>query len=193
MTNEENQQTSEDNGAENVDINESTQSEDRQDNGQEEDPTDYKAEAAKYKRLFEKAQKGGDKQESTTSESKETTSNSTEFGYGEKAYLNSLGYTDSADHDLVQEAMAETGKTLEQVMASKYIVADIKEAQEDRKTQAATETKGNTRRTQSSSKTEVDYWIKKGELPEETALRRKVIHKRAELAKNASGRGKFNN
>ena len=149
-----------------------------------------KADAAKYKRLFEKSQK---KSERSSDSSEEKTTNDVILGYGEKAYINSLGYTDSEDHAYIQEVMEETGKTLDEVLEKGYVKKDLKEAAEDRKTQAATEISSKGRRAQSSSKTEVDYWVKKGELPEDTTLKRKVIHKKAELARAASGKGKFNN
>lgn len=197
MTNDENQQNVDTEGAENVQDTEQNLDEGReQETSNEDELAQAKAEAAKYRRLFEKSQKAessADSEESQRSE-KKTTSSNDGLGFGEKAYINSLGYTDAEDHAYIEQVMQETGQDLDTVMSKKYVQAELKENAEDRKTRAATETKGDSRRTQSSSKTEVDYWIKKGEMPpkENTALRRKVIAKRRALDPMGKA-NKFNN
>jgi hypothetical protein len=72
--------------------------------------------------------------------------------------------------------MKDTGKTLDEVLESKYFKAEIKEMRELEKTNSAMDTKS--KRGSQSASNSVDYWIAKGELPEDRELRSKVIAER---------------
>ena len=80
--------------------------------------------------------------------------------------------------------MKQTGKSLKDVVASKYFQAELKERQEARQVEKATPSAS--RRSASSPQTEVDYWIKKGELPpaDQVELRRAVVNAKMGKAKS---------
>lgn len=133
------------------------------------DPIDYDA---------AKAPKKGKKSESDEG-----------FGYGEKAYLAANGIKDVAEVELVQKVMADTGKTIEQVLGSKYFQAELNDMREFKASEEAG-AKGKNRGTNPSSIDSVDYWIKKGTLPpntpENTQLRRDVVNARAKAEKSGN-------
>jgi len=138
----------------------------------EEDTTDYKALALKMqgmaKRFQTKIKKLGETPPAKPSEPKPEG-----LDYAQKAYLAALGYKDEGEMAKVNEIMRGTGKKLEDVLMSKYFLAEINEMREQKKTQDAIPT--NSKRSGTSAKSEVDYWIAKGELPEDTVLARKVV------------------
>ena len=148
----------------------------------EEDTTDYKALAQKLqgmsKRFQTKLKKLAENPPAKPVEKKPDG-----LDYGQKAYLGVLGYKDEAEDNKVQEIMKATGKTLEQVLESKYFKSEIDEMREQKKTAEAIPTN---KRSASSAKNEVDYWIAKGELPDDVALRRKVVAARREKDSKAN-------
>jgi hypothetical protein len=109
-----------------------------------------------------------------------------EFGYGEKAYLNSLGITGTEAHDLIFGIARRTGDSIEEIAQSEYVKGKLKAF----KTQEATPS--GTNRTHSSARDTVGYWIEKGELPpaDQVELRRKVVN---EKIKRASSGSRFGN
>ncbi|NOQ68317.1 hypothetical protein GQ568_02655 [Patescibacteria group bacterium] len=102
---------------------------------------------------------------------------SSKLDYGKKAFLVANGIKGSKELELVQKVASETGKTLEEVLESKYFKADLEEMRELDKTEDATP-KGSKRTGQSSGKDTVDYWIKKGDLPTDRKLRQDVVNAR---------------
>ncbi len=96
----------------------------------------------------------------------------TEFGYGEKAFLNSEGIKGEEEHALVKDIMKESGKTLEQVVASGYFQSQLKEVRYRAAAKAAIPDTNN--RAGNQSPTSVEYWIKKGALPPNTPENRKL-------------------
>jgi hypothetical protein len=112
------------------------------------------------------------------SETKEKATKSGELGYAEKAFLFATGVKGSEEIGLVTEFMANTGKSLEEVVDSKFFQAELKELRESKASSEAVP-KGSKRST-SGSKDTVDYWLAKGELPENTPenqeLRRKIVN-----------------
>lgn len=116
------------------------------------------------------------------------TSKSDGLDYGEKAYLVANGIKGSSETKLVQEIMADTGKSLEDVIDSKYFQAELKELRE---LEASSVTiKG--KRSSGVGQDSVDYWLAKGELPpaSEVKLRRDVVNARL---KKSSNKGVFYN
>lgn len=105
---------------------------------------------------------------------------SDELDYGQKAFLIASGIKDAEDMNLVKTIMADTGKSLDEVIGSKYFLAELKEQQEARATTAATPP-GSKRAGASASNT-VEYWLAKGEnppnTPENRELRQKVLNAR---------------
>ena len=105
--------------------------------------------------------------------------------YGQKAYLNSLGYKDAADHVFVQGIMKDTGKSLEDVLSSSFVQAELTRISEERATKAAQPPAGEGRQNAPARDT-VDYWLAKGELPptDQPELRMKVVN--AKIARQKS-------
>lgn len=105
-------------------------------------------------------------------------SKSNELDYGQKAFLTANGIKGNDEYKLVQEVIANTGKSLEDVLESKYFLAELNEIRELKASQNATP-QGSKRSAQTSRDT-VDYWLAKGELPpaNEQELRRKVVNAR---------------
>lgn len=100
-----------------------------------------------------------------------------EFGYAEKAYLRAEGI-EAKHFPFVKEAMEDTGKSIEDILASKYFQAELKERREADATEEAIPE--GTKRGGTAARDTVDYWLKKGELPpyDQTELRRKVVNER---------------
>ncbi len=116
-------------------------------------------------------------------EVKTSSKQSDELDYGKKAFLVANGIKDGAEMKLVKEIAKETGKSLEDVLGSKYFQAELKEMRELNNTSAAIPTG---KRTGTSGVDTVDYWIAKGELPpkDQVDLRRAVVN--ARIAKDKS-------
>ncbi len=87
---------------------------------------------------------------------------------------------------LVEDIMKETGKTVEQVLESKYFLTELQSLR-DTKTSADAIPKGINRSSQ-SARDSVDYWIAKGELPprDQVELRRKVVNAKMQTEKDKS-------
>lgn len=138
-------------------------------------------EAAKYRRLYEKSQKASTQasdEEGKTTEKKQDT----DFGYAEKAYLNSLGITGSDAHNLIFDIARKTGDSLDDIAQSEYVQGKLKAL----KTQEATPS--GTKRANTSARDTVEYWIEKGELPpaDQIELRRKVVNEKLKRAKSGN-------
>ena len=110
---------------------------------------------------------------------------SDELDYGQKAFLVAKGIEDAEEIALVKQVMADTGKSLEDVLGSKYFQAELKEKRDQRAVEKALPNKGN--RTGASAANTVEYWIAKGGLPENTPentqLRRDIVNARAKKEK----------
>lgn len=107
--------------------------------------------------------------------------------YGQKAFLVASGIKGEAELKLVQEVMSSTGKTLEQVLESKYFQAELEERREIAKTAEAVP---NGKRSGNIASDSVEYWMSKpmAEVPQE--MRIKVVN--AKL-KQGEGKGVFYN
>lgn len=154
----------------------------------DEDTTDWKAEAQKRhgiaQRLKTKLAKKSDAPEAKPKEG-EKPAESKGLDRIDKAVLRAEKITDSEEVDLVESIMKETGKDLESVLESKYFKAELKELRELNATKDATPE--GSKRSGTSTRDTVDYWIAKGELPPATdpVLRQKVVN--AKIAKEKSG------
>lgn len=85
---------------------------------------------------------------------------------------------------LVEDLMKETGKTVEQVLESRFFQSELKELRDAKATKEATPS--GTKRSGNSPRTEVEYWLAKGELPpaDQPELRRAYVN--AKMAKENS-------
>jgi len=146
----------------------------------QDDTTDYKAEALKYQGIAKRYKTKFEKSKEVKPEVKpEIESKPTgEFDYAQKAYLAANGFKDADELKVAQDIIKATGKSLDEVIESKYFLAEINELREQKKTKDAIPSKTN--RSGNSSKDNVDYWINKGELPpkDQWELRTKVVNER---------------
>lgn len=108
------------------------------------------------------------------------------FDYGEKAFLISNGIKDAEEMSLVIDIMKSTGKSLDDVVASKYFQAELKEFRDVKASDAALP--ANKNRNGESATGSVEYWIAKGELPpaSQPELRTKVVNARIKTETNTN-------
>ena len=158
------------------------------------DTTDYKAEASKYKdqalknqgiakrykTKFEKAKdkpteakpkEGKTKEPDSKKDVENVDKKPSDLDYGQKAYLKSSGIEES-EIEFVKKVMDDTGKTIEEVLASKYFQAELKEKREVDRTEEA-KPKGSGK-SGSPARSTPEYWIAKGEMPPNTPENQKL-------------------
>lgn len=157
----------------------------------------YEAEKSKNQGLYERAKKaeGFERDENgkwvkheaepTPKESpKPTAKKSGELDYGQKAFLVANGIKGEKEFALVKEAMTQSGKSLENILESKWFQSELEESRAITKTENATP---KSTRTGNSPNDDVDYWMSKPieEVPQH--LRIKVVNKRLENERGGSG------
>lgn len=126
---------------------------------------------------------GVDKGEKTEARSKK---GSDDLDYGQKAFLVASGIKGKEETGLVRQVMAATGKSLEDVLESKYFQAELKEIREAKQSKEAVPS--GSKRSGATGKDSVDYWIAKGEMPPAELgpeLRRKYVN--AKMKGQSSG------
>jgi len=147
----------------------------------EEDTTDYKALAIKNagiaKRNKTKLEKLKLKNAERRGEEKAIEKqNKQGFDYAEKAYLKASQIAPD-EFSLVEDAMKATGKSLDEVLDSKWFQAELKEQRDAKASKDAVPS--GTKRSNTTSRDSVEYWIAKGELPKDNPeLARKVVNAR---------------
>lgn len=138
------------------------------------------AKRARLKRQLEQLDKKFPEQKVEKKESKKDS-----FDYGEKAFLIANNIKEAEEMDLVKEIMKSTGKSLDDVVASKYFQAELKEIREVKASDAALPA---AKRNGENAQGSVEYWVAKGELPpaDQIELRQKVVNARIgkETSKN---------
>jgi hypothetical protein len=129
------------------------------------DDKDWKAEALKYKAIL-------DRNKNKTPETK-TSKKSDDLDYGQKAFLVANGVKGAAEIKLAKDFMANTGKSLEEIMENKYFQAELTDLRELEATTNATPKGGRSPGVQTDS---VEYWAAKPieEVPKE--MRIKVVN-----------------
>ena len=130
--------------------------------------------AKRYKTKLDKLKEEPDKKQGE--ESVKEQDDPSKLDYAKKAFLTASGIKGSKETELVQKIVSDTGKSIEEVLESKYFQAELNEMRELNKTEDALP-KGSKRTGQSAQDT-VDYWIKKGELPTDRKLRQDVVNAR---------------
>lgn len=152
------------NNEEVVNTNENEETQDTEEN------TDWQARARELEGRLKRAEK---KLSRTENDSTKAPSKTGDFDYAQKAYLVANGVKGNDEMKLVKEIMSNTGKSLDQVLESKYFTAELNEMREMKKSQDAIPS--NSKRSSQSGKDTVEYWLAKGELPEDRELRSKVV------------------
>lgn len=140
------------------------------------------AKKARLERQLERLNKhlGVDKKPET----KETSTKSSEIDFGQLAFHNtksgSVRIESDEDIAFLEKTIEETGKSQQAILGSKWFTEELKEIQEQKRSSSAIPKGGN--RSANSTKDSVDYWVSKGELPENTPanqeLRRKIVNAR---------------
>lgn len=153
----------------------------------DESPEDRSARLRRMSDQHDKKHKLGKYKEAAPEGKPADTSKKTgELDYGQKAYLVSMGYKTSAEQKVAQDMMANTGKTLDEVLESKFFQGEIKDLREAAEGKAAIPE--GTKRSGQASIDSVDYWIAKGELPplDQPELRQKVVNARMQTESGGS-------
>ena len=109
------------------------------------------------------------------------------FDYGELAYLESKQIQED-EQDFVFETMKDSGKSLKDLLSTKWFQSELKEKREAKAVKDAIPS--GTKRSVSPANNTVEYWLAKGELPpkEQSELRRQVLN---EEIKRAGNQNKF--
>lgn len=104
----------------------------------------------------------------------------------DKMVLRSEGIKSDDEMSLVEEFMKDTGKDVESVIESRAFKAELKALREEKATEDALPR--GTKRSSNSSKSNVEYWLAKGELPpaSEVQLRREVVNAKMKQIENRS-------
>lgn len=107
------------------------------------------------------------------------------FDYAEKAFLKSNGIS-ADEYEFVQEVMQGTGKSLDDVLESKYFQAELKEKRDLKASKDAIPS--GSKRASPTTRDSVEYWLAKGELPprDQSELRSKVVKAKIAAAKKGS-------
>lgn len=145
-----------------------------------EDDTDWKAEALKYKAIL-------DRNKNKKTESKEPSKKSDDLDYGAKAYLTANGIKGSKEFDFVKNELKASGEDLDSLLENDYFKSRLDKFRALNKTQEATPTGKRSGGVPTDS---VEYWMAKPieEVPAE--MRIKVVN--AKLSKDKS-KGVFYN
>jgi hypothetical protein len=108
-----------------------------------------------------------------------------EFDLAEKSYLLANGIK-KEEISFVFEEMKKTGKSMDEILDSKYFQQQLAEKRELAATEAAIPS--GTNRGGNATRDKVDYWIAKDELPpaDQVELRRKVVNAKIEREKSVS-------
>lgn len=154
----------------------------------EEDTTDWKALAIKNqgiaKRLKTKMEKAKTETKVVEQPKSKDEPKAGELDRIDRAVLRTEKITAPEEIELVQSLMKETGKDLEGVLASRFFQSELKDLREQKSTEDATPS--GSKRSGQSTRDSVDYWIAKGELPSDPALRIKVVNAKIAKAKSTN-------
>lgn len=107
------------------------------------------------------------------------------FDYAEKAYLKTSDVKPE-EFELVEKIMAATGRTLDEVLDSKYFRAEQTELREAKA--SADAVPDGTKRSGKSSKSAVGYWLAKNEMPpaDQPELRREYVNAKSKSETSGS-------
>lgn len=159
----------------------------------EEDKTDWKAEALKYQGIAKRNSTRATKYKTLYDQHKveppaqnngsKPPAEKKSFDYGEKAFLIS-NQIPIEEHEFVLEQIHTTGKSLDDLLGAKWFQAELKERRDAKVVREALPT--GSKRSDNSSRDQVDYWIDKGQLPPDPVLRIKVVNEKIKRAKAGS-------
>lgn len=150
---------------------------------QTDEPTETNEDTIDWKAKFEEEQGRRRRLETKLNKStKETpepqTKKSNDLDYGELAFLTAKGVENDDEVDFVKTIINNTGRSLKDVVGDDYVQAKLTAMREQRAVKDATPS--GTKRSAQSASDSVEYWLAKGELPDDVDLRRKVVNARIE-------------
>lgn len=103
---------------------------------------------------------------------------SDDFDYGELAFLTAKGVENDDEVEFVKSMVQNTGRPLKELVGDDYVQAKLTQMREQRAVKDAIPS--GTKRSAQVASDSVEYWLAKGELPDDTDLRRKVVNARIE-------------
>ena len=107
-----------------------------------------------------------------------------EFDYGQKAYLVANGIKGKEEQAFTKAFMEESGKDLDNAIESQYFQTKLKAMREKQAVKDATPS--NSKRSSSSGKDSVNYWIDRKEQAPTLEMRQKVVNARIARESNAN-------
>lgn len=110
-----------------------------------------------------------------------------EFDYGQKAFLAANGVKGADELAKVKDFQSATGKSLEEIMESKYFLSELQELRDDKAAKAAMP-EGSRGARGGSAKDSIEYYLSKGEMPpaDRPELRRQYVNERYKKEKSVS-------
>jgi len=96
-----------------------------------------------------------------------------EFDYVEKLFLKANGISKD-EYEFVKEMRATTGKSIDELIDNRFFQSELKELRNEKAAKDAIPS--SSRRAGNTARDSEDYWLNKGELPEDPELRRKVVN-----------------
>ena len=105
--------------------------------------------------------------------------------FGEKAFLKAYGIEGEEALDFIASMRERTGDELDILVNDDIVKAKLKAFKDASAAKDAIPSKTN-RSNQTDAKENVDYWVKKGELPKDTELRKKVVNAKLDIEKSAN-------
>lgn len=157
----------------------------------EEDTTDWKALAIKQagmaKRFATKLKKLADKPTEPKPEAPKATQPAEKkeiLDRVDRAVLSVKGITEPEEIELVERRKAETGRGLEELLATTWFKQELQEFRE--KATSFEVMPSGSKRSNQAARDSVEYWISKGELPpkNQVQLRRDVVNAKMRKAQN---------
>lgn len=151
-----------------------------------EDVTDWKAKYEETQGRLKRAETKLSKFKEPETKTETAPSKPSDLDWGQKAFLLANGIKGSDETGLVKDFMANTGKSLDEVMESKYFQSELKEFRDAKLTENAVPS--GSKRTGQTAQSTVEYWLSKGELPptSEVQLRREVVNARLKAEKSGN-------
>lgn len=135
---------------------------------------DWKAEALKYKAILDRNKLKGQ-------HVKEPSRKSDGLDYGQKAFLIASGIK-TEEFDFVTQELSQFGGELEALLSNNYFKSRLEDQRQEKTTDKAIP--NSKRRSSQSSSDTVDYWLAKGELPDDFELRKEVVKARRKRESN---------
>jgi hypothetical protein len=142
----------------------------------DEDTTDWKELALKQQGINKRLKTKLDKIKEPKLPEKPEAKNSSELGYGELAYLAAKNIEFDEQIEFIESVMKKTGDTLKVVLKDDFVLNKLKTLEDAKKVKEATPS--NSKRSNSTPRDEVDYWLARGEMPpaDKPELRRKYVN-----------------